>query len=179
VCAVALLVSRPRPRLGGAVLTFGCLALGLVVGYSGSLLRHVGDTRHGMNDEEWREHQRAELTIHHQTRLQVDYRATRDRLLAALVAEELTLPEAATQLAAHDRCQDPRWQRFVRQQFHGRPFEECVAAQLVREVLAERLADAGRVERLRTEFQTSYGRPVPQLAGDRKILPAPRHGYRG
>lgn len=164
VCLLTLIVARSRPQLGGSVLTFGCVALAVVVGYSGVLLRrHVIEGRPpALADHEWRELQRRQQWMERESWLLDNYRAARAQASSLLEQAEGSLMEAVARLAEAERFQEARWRQRVQERFPGRSFEESLAAQLIHDFLRSRQHEPRLQKRLYQEYQSSYGTPLPQ-----------------
>jgi hypothetical protein len=138
--AVAVLARR-RPRAARGVLTFGCAALALVVGYSSALAAFVQPT-----PEDRRETAALEEgeVLKERARDLHNHLVMQSRLCKQVLAGECTLDEAVARLEQSPVTRDPRWLRNWRRELPGRTVKEYVREALVRyiqELRADSVAD--------------------------------------
>jgi hypothetical protein len=156
VGSIALIIARNRPRTGGRVLSFGCSALFLVLLYSSSVAACIDNAPPGDDPEQqkkqWLDGERSRSDA---------YRSLRRQLADDLLAGRCTLSEATAQLAASERGRDPRWLETLHKLYPERPYEDCLAANLVAFIRWSENDRAGTDgdEWSSAELQTDY--PLP------------------
>ena len=172
VAAIAvIMIARRRPRVAGHVLSFGCAAAALVVGYGAFVdwdLKHSTDAQLLAAQSALFQRQDEEL------RKRDAYRAVLDRVAAEVVENRCTLPQAVDQLLDTERGHDPAWlEDFAAKQPNLSP-EASLALQVVlmaidsrRQNPAQSRALAGRLD---GELRSHYG----SLAGERLAFYIPR-----
>ena len=172
--ALAVIVSRRRPRAGGRVLAFGCSALLAVVLYSGALAGGAGAGDDEPTEADLR--QGAELDgVSQAVRRRL---AERERLAGDVIAGRLTLLEAAARFRDLDE-QNPGfdWGIF-RSTYAGASDDE----RLCRQVLAFVESEPGGTAvlgRLEAELQGRLGRGdlyLPETSAADPAGPPPRGG---
>jgi hypothetical protein len=161
VAALAVVVSRSRPRAGGAVLGFGCSALALVVGYSCYLANCGSALAEGEGMEDLATLLQSQASIEVELSKGLEYRALLDRLTADLVAGRCCLAEATTQLAGAARARDPNWLHRLREEYGARSDKEGLAGNLIVQSLTQCSDDPAATvrlaHRLRHEFRAAFG----------------------
>jgi hypothetical protein len=136
--SAALFVARHRPRAGGALLSFACLATTVVVVYSGGLVASACGQPDLVPVRD--------LAVLNAESQQLDaelarrnaYRHLRHRLSEDLLAGRCTLEEAVATLAATPRGRDPLWLSQLSELYAVLSPHECLAADLLHSV-GERL----------------------------------------
>src|SRR5260370_15279028 len=101
IAAIAsLMIARRRPRTAGGVLTFGCAAAALVVGYG----LFVDRTASRMPDVQLLQAEQARFQQQDEDlRKRNDYRAVLDRVVAEVIEERCTLMQGVDQLLDTER----------------------------------------------------------------------------
>jgi uncharacterized protein DUF5658 len=176
----SLYVSRHRPRTGARLLTFACLATGLVVGYSCYLgLRADSFQTTATNDILCAE-QKFRL-LDRELERQKQHQDLVKLLRGELESERLSLDEAVNHLVQTDRIHDARWMGYLHRAYPDRSDAECLALHLIRWVLQDLRRDpAARLRlasRLEAEYRATYGREVEfdltEETGSSRRLPSP------
>jgi hypothetical protein len=165
VAALAVVVSRSRPRAGGAVLGFGCLALALVVGYSCYLAQAVPARAETSVAEDLPSLNAAGARLRDEIDRGWEYRSLLEQLAADLGAGRCHLAEAAARLAETQRAHDPAWLRRLRTEYGARSDAEGLALNLIVQALAQHREDptatARLARRLQHELRAAFGRGAP------------------
>lgn len=150
-----LIIARHRPRVGHRVLNLSCLAVGLVVLYSGYLLGSNSNeiaAMHQLADEQCQLKEEMARTLALQVR--------QEQVLADLIAERCTLEEAIANLSV-DRTGDQRWWVALRAAYPRDCDEDSVADLLLNQTEVRLAADPDWaqevVERLRAGFRQRGG----------------------
>lgn len=166
VSSVAVFVSYTRPRLGGAILNFACMAVAGVVLYSCSLLGYFGGPSVMEREDVWAATQQTQPPIDPSWYKQRQYLILLNRLSGDLYAGRCSMDEAVAELADSDQANDPTWLATLRSRYPDHSDQECLAAHL-REVVSKlRPGDLPRFCRPgsrspSTTLQASYHLPVP------------------
>jgi hypothetical protein len=172
VAALAtVLVARRRPRVAGHILTFGCSAAVLVVGYSLA----VGWSTQHMQDAHLLEAEKAHFDRQDDDlRKRNEYRAVLDRVAAEVAEDRCALNEAVKQLLDTERGRDRAWLSDLAQRQPNISPEASVAIQVIlmavdsrRDKPAQSRALAARLD---DELRAHYGSP----AGERLAFYIPR-----
>jgi hypothetical protein len=169
--SAALIIARRRPRTASRVLTFGCLAAALVVGYS----LFVDWTASNMPEAQVLtaeairfERQENEL------RKRNAYRPVLDRAAADLAEDRCTLPEAVDRLLDTERGRDPAWLNDIAKKEGNLTPEAALAVQVILMAVDSRHQNPEEsralAARLHDELRSRYGSP----AGERLAFYIPR-----
>ena len=179
VVASALYISLHRPRLGGRLLGFGCLATAIVVGYSVCLAFSQDFTTHTGADDDV-VHLRSRMLDGEMTR-QRSYQALLGQLSYDLVSRRCSLEQAVTQLRTSEKAHQPEWLAHLQRTHPEHSTEECLAIHLGKHALVAVQHDAQLLEtvadQLQHEFKATYGsdfsfdRAADSLAED--MVPPP------
>jgi hypothetical protein len=163
VTALAILISRHRPLVGGRVLDFGCSLLAVVIGYS-CYLAHL-DTRAEETPREASELAQANARMEAETNRGAEYRSLMQELTGDLIASRCSLVEATTRLRNNAKAKDPNWLDRLQRCYGRTNNEECLAINLIVQSLSQQRDDpaatARLFRRLETEFRASYGVECP------------------
>jgi hypothetical protein len=159
VVSAALLVFRRRAGAGRGVLTFACLATGLVVVYSGLLL-HRPSAASRTQDEGTIAAVGQQLDGEFQ--ILSEYRRLVEQLGEDYYHGRCTLEEAADRLAATQRACDPRWIKLLQRRYPNRPYRECLAANMLDHL------------RIRLDFAAQQAKPP-----HKHPLPLPETAFTG
>ncbi len=164
VIMCAVYVSFHRPRLGGRLLLFACLATGAVVGYSYCLAREPRFSQEiTSNDKDIVAHKGRMLE--NEMRRQRSYQALLGQLGQDLIEQHCTLDEAIQRLFATEKARNPEWVKSIQRNYPGCSADECLAIHLGQHTLAALQHDTQRVEsvadQLEREYKAKFGRPYP------------------
>jgi hypothetical protein len=174
--AIVAVISFRQPRAGGGVLIFGCAILLCVILYSGWLccvvpLRCADESASAIN-REWAEDNRTRAA----------FWALRTQLAEDLIAENCSLEEATTRLAACERLQDDDLRRNQAALYPGRPLLERLAANLINQVVLSLRSNPRHARqmarRLEKEFRLAY-RSTPPPYPALNLLPGSGHSVPG
>lgn len=168
VLTLAAFLARVRPRAANRVLGFGCVAVGLVVLHGlwlSPLALQSAEDRKAAIARECRAYQEVlnQGTVETHTQ-SLAYWRMRDALVEDLVAERLTLCDAACKLATTKRAHDPCWRCLLETAYGDRSLEECLADQLLVVIDVEAARDGTAYSatvkpRLVREYEAAYGEP--------------------
>jgi hypothetical protein len=163
VIGAALCITRSRPQTGGRLLSFGCLAVAAVVGYSCFLSGVVqGQGAQPILDDNQLAKER--LCLEQELKEWNAYALLRQQLVEDLLSQRCTLSQAMTKLADQSpKAKNGLWLRRLHQCYPGHSDSECLALHLImHSLLCLDLQDAvGRfTARMQTEFQAIFGRAL-------------------
>lgn len=162
VIACALYVSVHRPKLGGSLLAFACLATGAVVGYSFYLAHQDDYFRRGTTDDPDVVLCRSQSLAREMDR-QRSYQALIAQIGCDLVERRCKLPEAVRYLESCDRARHPDWKSLIQQNHPGWSDDESVAIHIGKHALLSVQHDPKLMEyvadQLQRDFESAYGRP--------------------
>lgn len=157
---VALMVSGRRPRVAGRLLDFGCVALLIVLFYSGFLVGGMKADAAQLAGIEKKGQELDQAFVQRHA-----YAALLDRLRDDLIARRCTLAEAVEILEGSEYVRQGNWTHTIAQNYPGRSLAEHLAACLVKHMLLTLEADSSTSRRLIREldaqFRSSFGRPLP------------------
>ena len=173
-----VVIARYRPGTGVRIVNMSCLAVGLVVVYSGYLIASNGQAVVEMRRQEEKEEQ----LLQRGQQILAD-RAVLHGLARDLAARRSTLPEACARWRQY-KPDDPVWLRRMHANLGCQSDGACIAIVLMRNAVeaVEKDPTAARrlAGRLAAEFEAQFGSPAPELrlrytteAGDG---PAPASG---
>jgi hypothetical protein len=178
VAALAQVVSRERPRAAGRILAFGCSTLLIVLLYSGSLMWGAAAEAGRIKQAEERGRDLEAKLLPSRA-----YCSLRERLGHELVARRCTLAEAVETLAVSEYVQDPAWLQRVTVCYPAMSRCECLATQLLEDILVfpDAHAPGGKqlLQELDAQFRSCFGRPAPCLAGSDETSVAAQRPWRG
>ena len=165
-----VVISRYRPRSGARALNLSCLAVGLVVLYSGYLIASNGEALADVHREEAKH-----VRLERESAKVREARVALERLAGDLAADRCTLAEACA-LFRRYKGDDAAWLSNLHRTFRRDSDEECLAVILMRHAVYSVPNDpaaAGRLaDRLAIAFERQFGSPAPDL----RSLDTPR-GY--
>jgi hypothetical protein len=129
VVGVALFVGRQRQRAAGIILSFACLAVGLVVTYSSWLMGYLGGqpAYARENVEEWSQ---VDEAFEEQMQAGRAFQLLAHHLATQLDDEQITMPQAVAELQLLARTSPGRWLACVRARHPGRSEEGSLTAEL-------------------------------------------------
>ena len=155
-----VVISRSRPGTGARVLDLSCLAVGLVVLYSGYLVASNGTAVADLDRQRKKDEELQQVT-----RKAAADRAVLEGIARDLAAGRCTLAEAS---AHWRRCKadDPTWLPRLRRALGNDSDAECVALILIRHAVyaGKRDPAAARqlADRLGADFAWEFGHPSPE-----------------
>jgi hypothetical protein len=156
-----VLIARFRPGTGARVVNVSCLAVGLVVAYSGYLLA----SNRTAVAEIHRQADKAEQ-LQREWRKDREEQAVLEALAADLAAGRCTLAEACRRWKGC-QAEDPARLRCLRAVLHRDSDEECAALVLMRHavfsVRNDPEAARGLADRLGDDFEREFGSPAVEL----------------
>jgi uncharacterized protein DUF5658 len=154
-----IVISHYRPGTGARVLNLSCLAVGVVVVYSGYLVASNGVAVADLDRK-----QKEDEELQQEFRKAAADRAVLQGLAGDLAAGRCTLTEAS---AHWRRCKaaDPIWLPRLRAALGRNSDAECVALVLIRHAVFSVESDpaAARllVDRMAADFEKEFGTPLP------------------
>ncbi len=141
-----------RPRLGGRVLAFGCLAVAAVVLYSTAL----AGRQLMLPKQETPLLGGAETAGVFLCRPSVEFGRLREQLGQDLVAHRCTLREAVEALAATNTGRNPIFQHTLARLHSDRPYAENLAGSLLKVAILVAPGDPAEVRRVAKELLAEY-----------------------
>jgi hypothetical protein len=155
VAMSALYVSLHRPRVGGRLLAFACLATGVVVGYSVCLALAEERSPELAADKS--------LALDREIAKHRSYQTMLAQLASDLIEQRSSLAEAVAHLETTEKAQNPHWREALQRNHPGRTGSECLAIHVGQHALSMIHHNGALVEsvagRLQRDFVTTFGSP--------------------
>jgi hypothetical protein len=158
--ALFVVISRYRPRAGSRALDVSCVAVGVVVLYSGYLAASNGGAVADLDRQ-----QHASEKLQQKSREAAADRAALEALAKDLAAGRSTLSEACARWRSRQPA-DPTWLPRLRAALGRESDDECLAIMLVRNAVIslghDPAAARALFDHLAQDFRTAFGHPPPE-----------------
>jgi Domain of unknown function (DUF5658) len=129
VTACCFAIATWRPRLGNYILSFACVSLLAVVGYSSALAGTSGIFCPHAREHD-REIEQRSLAIQRKLAEAQGYALLYRRLWNEMLAGRMQIPEAAAVLTRHAETHQTDWVPMLRQRYHNSPLQVCLEQHL-------------------------------------------------
>jgi hypothetical protein len=164
VVALAIIISRHRPRTASGILWFACTATAAVVIYSCILAGMFGVGPGRLQADEVQRAEEHGLWLDHKISKEREYMILMSQLAKDLIGQRCTLVEAVDRLVVCDKAQNQRWLGMLHQRYPDYSDKECLAIHLGYHTLVRLSENPARMERLarrlESDFRTGFGNVV-------------------